>query len=97
MRVQSGEAKIRMRTQDLGGDFLVARVDSELTFVAAGADKRVPAGFDSDVETKDDVDSRSVVADCGEPAELFYAVGDDVAQASRTAPPAARPRVLPAP
>jgi hypothetical protein len=84
VRVQAGEAKIRMRVQDLGGQFFVANVDSEFAFVAAGADKRVAAGFDSDVETKDDVDSRSVVADCGEPAELFHAVGDDVAQTSRT-------------
>src|SRR5580704_1172319 len=80
VRVQAGEERCGIFAQHGCRCGLVARMDSEFGVVAAGADERVRARLDADVETEYHLRARSVARETHETSELFDSIHRDKAQ-----------------
>lgn len=74
MRVQPGEAQLRIGPQQRDRGRFVTRVNAELRIVAAGTHVRVRACVDPHVQAQDDRGAASFARDRGEPFELGEAV-----------------------
>ena len=86
--VQAGEVQLGVCTQDRERRRFVARVNAELRVVAAGPHEGMRAGFDADVQARDNAGTACAPRKVRQLCKLFDAVNDDVgdsAAASRVA------------